>query len=296
MTMWQLTGVIVIVAVVLMVAVVGWLIMHHTRQRKQLIEERLEAVRRLAAEKAAAEKAAAERTLAEQAQATRVAAERMAAKRAAAEKAAAEKARLEQAAVEQAIAEKRDIILVTGHRRESFGQGVRDICQALNAIARTLPEARIIYPVHLNPNVRLPVFELLKDTPNVYLEEPLPHKTFIRLMAASKMVLSDSGGIQEEAPSLGTPVLIMRNTTERPEGVESGVNMLVGTTPDSIIRHTVRLMTDSKAYAAMSAKPNPYGDGHASERIVDTLYCTRCCPHKAAACSWPCICCWPGSP
>lgn len=187
------------------------------------------------------------------------------------------------ARVEQAIAEKRDIILVTGHRRESFGQGVRDICQALNAIARTLPEARIIYPVHLNPNVRLPVFELLKDTPNVYLEEPLPHKAFIRLMAASKMVLSDSGGIQEEAPSLGTPVLIMRNTTERPEGVESGVNMLVGTTPDSIIRHTVRLMTDSKAYAAMSAKPNPYGDGHASERIVDTLYCTMCCPHKAAA-------------
>ena len=97
------------------------------------------------------------------------------------------------------------------------------------------------------------------------------------------MVLSDSGGIQEEAPSLGTPVLIMRNTTERPEGVESGVNMLVGTTPDSIIRHTVRLMTDRKAYAAMSAKPNPYGDGHASERIVDILYCAMCCPYKAAA-------------
>ena len=187
------------------------------------------------------------------------------------------------ARVEQAMAEKRDIILVTGHRRESFGQGVRDICEALNVIAKTLPEARIIYPVHLNPNVRLPVFELLKDAPNIYLEDPLPHKAFIRLMAASKLVLSDSGGVQEEAPSLGTPVLIMRNTTERPEGVDSGVNILVGTAPDSIIRQTVKLMTDHRAYETMSAKPNPYGDGHASERIVDILYCAMCCPYKAAA-------------
>ncbi len=180
------------------------------------------------------------------------------------------------ARVEKAIAEQRDIVLVTGHRRESFGQGIRNICEALTRIARTLPDSRIIYPVHLNPNVRGPVFELLKDAPNVYLEDPMPHKTFVRLMAASKLILSDSGGVQEEGPTLGKPVLIMRNVTERPEGVENGVNMLVGIEPASIVHHTVRLMTNPVAYAAMSAKPNPYGDGHAAERIAGSLRCDMC--------------------
>jgi UDP-N-acetylglucosamine 2-epimerase len=178
--------------------------------------------------------------------------------------------------VEEAIARKRDIILVTGHRRESFGQGIRNICQALNLIANVLPEARIIYPVHLNPNVRGPVFELLRNAPNVYLEDPLPHKAFVRLMAASKLILSDSGGIQEEGPTLGKPVLIMRNVTERPEGVEAGANMLVGIEPESIVRHTVHLMQNESAYAAMSSRPNPYGDGSASERIVGKLRCDMC--------------------
>lgn len=180
------------------------------------------------------------------------------------------------ARVEEAIAQKRDIILVTGHRRESFGQGVRNICEGLHRIAKVLPEARIIYPVHLNPNVRGPVFELLKDAPNIYLEEPLPHKTFVRLMQASKLILSDSGGIQEEGPSLGKPVLIMRDVTERPEGVDCGVNMLVGITPHNIMNQTVRLMKDANAYAAMSSKPNPYGDGRAAERITNCLRCDMC--------------------
>ena len=187
------------------------------------------------------------------------------------------------ARVEEAIAQKREIILVTGHRRESFGQGVRNICEGLHRIAKALPEARIIYPVHLNPNVRGPVFELLKDTPNVYLEDPLPHKNFVRLMQASKLILSDSGGIQEEGPSLGKPVLIMRDVTERPEGVDCGVNMLVGVTPHNIMNQTVRLMKDSAAYAEMSSKPNPYGDGHASERIANRLRGDMCfLRHEAA--------------
>ena len=175
--------------------------------------------------------------------------------------------------VEETIARKRDIILVAGDRRESFGQGILNICEALNLIANVQPEARIIYPVHLDSNVRGPVFELLRNAPNVYLEAPLPHKAFVRLMAASKLILSDSGGIQEVGPTLGKPVLIMRNVTERPEGVESGANMLVGIEPESIVRHTVHLMRDASAYAAMSSRPNPYGDGHASERIVDRLRC-----------------------
>ena len=178
--------------------------------------------------------------------------------------------------VEEAIAQKRDIILVTGDRRENFGQGIHNICQALNLIANVQPEARIIYPVHLDANVRGPVFELLRNTPNVYLEAPLPYKAFVRLMAASKLILSDSGGIQEEGPTLGKPVLIMRNVTERPEGVENGANMLVGIEPESIVRHTVHLMQDNSAYAAMSSRPNPYGDGKASERIVGRLHCDMC--------------------
>ncbi|MCL2459437.1 MAG: UDP-N-acetylglucosamine 2-epimerase (non-hydrolyzing) [Desulfobulbus sp.] len=178
--------------------------------------------------------------------------------------------------VEEAIAQKRDIILVTGHRRENFGQGIRNICQALSLIANVQPEARIIYPVHLDPNVRGPVFELLRNAPNVYLEAPLPHKALVRLMAASKLILSDSGGIQEEGTTLGKPVLIMRNVTERPEDVECGASMLVGIGPESILRHTVRLMRDDAAYASMLSRPNPYGDGNASERIVCRLRCDMC--------------------
>ncbi|SBV96411.1 UDP-N-acetyl glucosamine-2-epimerase [uncultured delta proteobacterium] len=187
------------------------------------------------------------------------------------------------ARVEEAIAQKREIVLVTGHRRESFGRGIQDICQALRRIALTLPESRVIYPVHLNPNVRGPVFDALRDVPNVYLEEPLPHKAFVRLMEASKLILSDSGGVQEEGPTLGKPVLIMRDVTERPEGVESGVNMLVGTGEESIASNTLRLMTNEFAYAAMAAKPNPYGDGRAAERICNTLRCGMCQQHREAA-------------
>ena len=173
--------------------------------------------------------------------------------------------------IEQAIGEGRQIILVTGHRRENAGQGIHDICTALLSLARSLPEARIVYPVHLNPNVQGPVFELLGDTSNIYLEAPMGHKSFVRLMQSCRLIISDSGGIQEEGPSLGKPVLVTRDSTERPEGIESGVNMLVGTAPARIASETLRLMSDDAAYELMSSKINPFGDGHASERIVDCL-------------------------
>ncbi len=173
--------------------------------------------------------------------------------------------------VEQAIAENRLIVLVTSHRRESFGAGLENICSALAEIARRLPDARLIYPVHLNPNVRQPVQERLAGIPNVYLEEPLSHRPFVRLMEACRLVLSDSGGIQEEAPSLHKPVLIMRETTERPEGIESGVNLLVGTDPQRIVAETLRLIEDPVAYECLTRSPNPFGDGKASARIVDHI-------------------------
>lgn len=159
------------------------------------------------------------------------------------------------------------IILVTGHRRESFGRPFENICHALRTIADD-SHAEIVYPVHLNPNVRRPVLKILKDIPNVHLIEPLDYPSFVWLMQKSYLVLTDSGGVQEEAPSLGKPVLVMRDTTERPEAVEAGTVKLVGTYKNKIVDGVSTLLTDRKKYLAMSRAHNPYGDGKASRRIV----------------------------
>jgi UDP-N-acetylglucosamine 2-epimerase len=173
--------------------------------------------------------------------------------------------------VEAAIAQRSRIVLITGHRRESFGQGFRDICDALRQLAARHPDVAFVYPVHLNPAVRQPVFEWLAHIDNVILEEPLAYRAFVRLMEASLLILTDSGGIQEEGPSLGKPVLIMRTVTERPEGVDAGVNRLVGTSPQSIVSGVEELLTNEGIYARMSSAPNPYGDGKAASRIADIL-------------------------
>jgi UDP-N-acetylglucosamine 2-epimerase len=173
--------------------------------------------------------------------------------------------------VEAALAEGRRIVLVTGHRRESFGPGFENICTALRKIAEAHPDVRIVYPVHMNPQVREVVNRVLSGQAGIYLEEPLTYKPFQRLMAASHIILTDSGGIQEEGPALGKPVLVMRDVTERPEGVESGVNKLVGTDVDTIVRETARLLDDAAAYQAMSAGKNPFGDGTAGAQIVAIL-------------------------
>ncbi|MDR1241744.1 MAG: UDP-N-acetylglucosamine 2-epimerase (non-hydrolyzing) [Deltaproteobacteria bacterium] len=175
------------------------------------------------------------------------------------------------AEAEEAIARNRRIILVTGHRRESFGEGFRNICRALLEISRRFPEDRLIYPVHLNPNVRGVVNELLAGAPGIILCPPLTYKPFVRLMDSSYLILTDSGGIQEEGPSLGKPVLVMRELTERPEGVEAGVNILVGTTVEKILETTTRLLSDREAYQSVAAIKNPYGDGRSGERIAQFL-------------------------
>jgi UDP-N-acetylglucosamine 2-epimerase (non-hydrolysing) len=165
----------------------------------------------------------------------------------------------------------RKIILITGHRRENFGEGFINICKAIKEIAEKYPETDLVYPVHFNPNVKKPVFELLGETPNIYLTEPMDYLPFIYLMEKSFIVLTDSGGIQEEAPSLGKPVIVMRDTTERPEAVEAGTVKLVGTDTSIIIREISNLMENEDQYAAMSKAHNPYGDGNAAARIVDVL-------------------------
>lgn len=162
----------------------------------------------------------------------------------------------------------KSIILVTGHRRENFGEGFLQICDALKTIALNNPDCNIIYPVHLNPNVRQPVNNLLDSIPNIHLIEPLEYESFVFLMSKSDIILTDSGGIQEEAPSLGKPVLVMRDTTERPEAVISGTVQLVGANKNNIIKEVQNLIDNSKAYSAMSKAHNPYGDGKASEKIV----------------------------
>lgn len=169
----------------------------------------------------------------------------------------------------------RKIILVTGHRRESFGGGFERICQALMEVAQQHPEVDIVYPVHLNPNVREPVNRLLSGISNVHLIEPLDYLPFIYLMSRSYIILTDSGGIQEEAPSLGKPVLVMRDTTERPEAVAAGTVKLVGTDTGNIVRELNRLLSDSNAYRQMSFAHNPYGDGEACKRILSALRSTR---------------------
>lgn len=163
------------------------------------------------------------------------------------------------------------IILVTGHRRENFGQGFINICQALKSIALNNPEIDIVYPVHLNPNVQKPVKEILSDVDNVHLIHPLQYESFIYLMSQSYFIITDSGGVQEEAPSLGKPVLVMRNTTERPEALEAGTVKLVGTNPRTIIDEAQKLLDDGQAYKQMSTAHNPYGDGRASEMIVNFI-------------------------
>jgi len=165
----------------------------------------------------------------------------------------------------------RPIIVVTAHRRESFGEPFLRVCQALSIIADRRPDCQLVYPVHLNPNVRKPVFERLGNKNNVHLIEPLDYEPFVHLMAASRIILTDSGGIQEEAPSLNKPVLILRETTERPEVVEVGAAKLVGTDVQKIVEETIRLILDKSAYATMSEKENPFGDGQAARYIVDCL-------------------------
>nr|WP_275667237.1 UDP-N-acetylglucosamine 2-epimerase (non-hydrolyzing) [Vibrio sp. Isolate24] len=163
------------------------------------------------------------------------------------------------------------LILVTGHRRESFGGGFERICQALSDTAKRHPECQILYPVHLNPNVQEPVNRLLKNIPNIHLVEPQQYLPFVYLMNKAHIILTDSGGIQEEAPSLGKPVLVMRDTTERPEAVEAGTVKLVGTDSGLICRELTQLLTDKTAYESMSQAHNPYGDGLACQRIADIL-------------------------
>jgi len=160
-------------------------------------------------------------------------------------------------------------ILVTGHRRENFGEGFLNICKALKIIAVENPNIDIVYPVHLNPNVQKPVFEMLGGISNIYLISPLDYLPFVYLMQNSCLILTDSGGIQEEAPSLGKPVLVMRNTTERPEAVEAGTVLLVGTETEKIIENVNLLINDNQKYCQMSQAINPYGDGKASERTVN---------------------------
>ncbi|MBB4865096.1 UDP-N-acetylglucosamine 2-epimerase (non-hydrolyzing) [Pseudomonas nitritireducens] len=169
------------------------------------------------------------------------------------------------------LPEGRRIVLVTGHRRENFGGGFERICMALAEVAKAFPDVDVVYPVHLNPNVREPVNRLLQGINNVHLIEPLDYLPFVYLMSRAYLILTDSGGIQEEAPSLGKPVLVMRDTTERPEAVAAGTVKLVGTEVESITRHLQQLLTDAGAYRAMSFAHNPYGDGQACARILEAL-------------------------
>ncbi|MFI0488494.1 MAG: non-hydrolyzing UDP-N-acetylglucosamine 2-epimerase [Yersinia sp. (in: enterobacteria)] len=163
------------------------------------------------------------------------------------------------------------MILVTGHRRESFGDGFERICSALAEIALKHPDVQVVYPVHLNPNVSEPVNRILKGIDNIILIDPQDYLPFVYLMAHAYLILTDSGGIQEEAPSLGKPVLVMRDTTERPEAVDSGTVLLVGTDTDKIVNAVTSLLTDESAYYHMTRAHNPYGDGHACQRILEAL-------------------------
>jgi UDP-N-acetylglucosamine 2-epimerase (non-hydrolysing) len=177
---------------------------------------------------------------------------------------------------------KQDEVLVTVHRRESFGQPLRGIFAALRRLAADFPRWRWIYPVHRNPNVLHPAEELLSGLPNLTLCPPLSYRDLVRHLRRARLVLTDSGGIQEEAPTFGTPVLVLRDTTERPEGLIAGVARLAGTAPDRIVAETTRLLTDPAAYREMARAANPYGDGRAAERIVKILAGERWEPFVAA--------------
>lgn len=160
------------------------------------------------------------------------------------------------------------IVLVTGHRRENHGQGFINICEALKKIGESVENIQIVYPVHLNPKVQKPVYEILGKQSNIKLISPLAYPSFVWLMNKAELVITDSGGVQEEAPSLGKPVLVMRDTTERPEAVEAGTVILVGTNKDKIVSNAISLLSNPELYKKMSRLHNPYGDGKACERIV----------------------------
>jgi UDP-N-acetylglucosamine 2-epimerase (non-hydrolysing) len=165
----------------------------------------------------------------------------------------------------------RPFVLVTGHRRENFGEGIAQICEAIATLARRFAGHRFVYPVHLNPNVHEHVTRLLGGLPNVRLVPPQDYRTFVALLAACRLVLTDSGGVQEEAPTLGKPVLVMRDTTERPEGIEAGTAILTGPRAAAIVEHAARLLTRPAEYEAMARAKNPYGDGRAAGRILETI-------------------------
>lgn len=162
-------------------------------------------------------------------------------------------------------------ILVTSHRRENLGEGIHNTCKALLDLIKIRPDIAIVWPVHLNPQVRQPVMQLLQGEPNLYLEPPLPYRSFVRVMRSCKLILSDSGGIQEEGPSLGKYVLIMRETTERSEGIDAGVNKLVGTNPETIVSEVLASLQRQSQSDDINLLPNPYGDGLAAVRIADFL-------------------------
>jgi UDP-N-acetylglucosamine 2-epimerase (non-hydrolysing) len=163
------------------------------------------------------------------------------------------------------------VILITGHRRESFGEDFESICRAIVDLARRFPQDRFVYPVHLNPNVRDPVFRLLGGEPNIHLSEPLAYPAFVWAMDRSHLLLTDSGGVQEEAPHLGKPVLVMREVTERPEAIEAGTSKLVGVKSERIVGECSHLLESPEAYDRMSRAQNPYGDGRSSKRIANAL-------------------------
>jgi UDP-N-acetylglucosamine 2-epimerase (non-hydrolysing) len=162
-------------------------------------------------------------------------------------------------------------VLITGHRRENFGDGIEQICQAIATLAERFPDHRFVYPVHLNPNVLTHVNRLLGGLANVRLIAPQNYRNFVALMARCRLMLTDSGGVQEEAPSLGKPVLVMRDTTERPEGVAAGTALLIGPKATAIVEHATRLLSDEAAYRSMASAKNPYGDGYAAEQIVQRM-------------------------
>jgi len=165
----------------------------------------------------------------------------------------------------------RPYVLITGHRRENFGGGFEQICDALALLANRYADHLFVYPVHLNPNVQSVVRRRLGMLENIRLIEPQPYAEFVALLAGCQLALTDSGGVQEEAPSLGKPVLVMRDTTERPEGITAGTVKLVGADASTIVKETTRLLDDAAAYRAMSEATNPYGDGHAAPRIIDAI-------------------------
>jgi UDP-N-acetylglucosamine 2-epimerase (non-hydrolysing) len=167
------------------------------------------------------------------------------------------------------------LVLITGHRRENFGDGFERICAAIRTLASDFPDVDFLYPVHLNPNVREPVGRILQGVTNVHLVEPQDYLPFVYLMTRAHIILTDSGGIQEEAPSLGKPVLVMRNTTERPEAVAAGTVKVVGTDSQNIIKAVTTLLNDQIEYRRMSFSHNPYGDGKACERIVNIIKNTQ---------------------